>query len=228
MSQDGPERPEDQAGPSATPNGKSSTAKSILSTLAWLGFAVAAVLLVQTFIARPFVIPSESMLPALKPGDRILVGKLRMLWGLPERGQVVVFRPPHGASQAMPRCGDSGGMGTKKICTQAWGGQDDSTFFVKRIIALAGDRVSMNAGRIILNGKALAEPYVQSLCPDSDRCDFPQTVQVPQGQVLVLGDNRGDSDDGRFWGTIPTGWITGRMIALWWPLDRFSLGQPGG
>ena len=206
-------------------NEEHSKSKSLLSSLGWLIGAVAAVILVQAFLARPFVIPSGSMLPTLKPGDRILVGRLGALWHTPERGQIAVFRPPAGAVLDEPKCGDGGGLYTQQICTKTWGGQAQDVFFVKRIVALEGDRVSLRSGHLILNGKPADEPYVHSLCGDPARCDFPQTVQVPQGQVLMLGDNRGDSDDGRFWGTVPKDWIVGPMIASWWPISRAHLGQ---
>jgi signal peptidase I len=202
-----------------------SRGRRALGSLVWLTGAIAFVILIQAFLVRPFVIPSESMLPTLKPGDRILVGRLGAVWHTPERGQVVVFHPPGGATIAEPRCGNQGGLYTKRICTQTWGGQSDDVFFVKRIVAIGGDRVSMKQGHVILNGKPVSEPYNHSVCPDPERCDFPETVLVPRGQVLLLGDNRNNSDDGRFWGTLPEDWITGPMIASWWPVNRLHLGQ---
>lgn len=141
-----------------------SKSRQALHSLVWLIGAVVGVILVQTFLIKPFVIPSESMTPTLQVGDRIMVGKLRWIWSTPERGQIVVFRPPAGALQGEPRCGGGGGLYTQSICTKAWGEKSDQVFFVKRIVAVGGDRVSLRQGRLWLNGKPAREPYVHSVC----------------------------------------------------------------
>ena len=73
---------------------------------------------------------------------------------------------------------------------------------------------------MIRNGKPVEEPYARRC--SGEACDFPRAITVPRGQLYVLGDNRGESDDSRFWGPIRDGWVTGRVIARYWPLKDFG------
>ena len=187
--------------------------QKFISTLVWLVGTVVVVLGVQQFLVKPFQIPSESMQPALNPGDRIMVGRLGALWPTPRLGQVVVFHPPQGApgpQEPMPRCGGQGGNGTDRICPQPLGGAANQ-YFVKRIVALAGDRVAMKEGVLWRNGKPVKESYAQP-CRIPEMCNFPKEITVPPGHVLTLGDNRENSDDGRFWGPIKTDWIMAQLL----------------
>ena len=202
-----------------------STARKLFSTLIWIAVTVGIVIGTQAFLMQPFQIPSGSMLNTIKPGDRVMVGKLRLLWSTPHIGQVLVFSPPQGSTPVTPQCGDNGGIGTQRICSKPLGGKSDQVEFIKRVVALGGDRVALRQGVLWRNGKPVKEPYALP-CNMPDRCNFPQEVIIPQGHVLMMGDNRENSDDGRFWGPISEDWIAGPVVAQWWPLNRLGLGNP--
>ena len=101
--------------------------------------------------------------------------------------------------------------------------QASSQYFVKRVIGLPGDRVSISDGHPVINGKPLwSEPYILP-CVESQSCYYPHAMTVPRGEYFMLGDNRGDSDDSRFWGPIPGSWIIGEVFATYWPPDRIGV-----
>jgi signal peptidase I len=191
----------------------------------FLEMAVLALFLV-TFVLQPFRIPSESMVPTLKVGDFLLVDKQsyapggvldRML--LPpervERGDLVVFRYP----------------------------VDHSLQLVKRVVGVPGDRIRLRDGRVLVNGQALTEPYAfySPSRPNGFRDDFPSMreadpnvdlawwitlrqsirgldVIVPPGEYFVLGDNRNDSEDSRYWGFVPRAAMEGRPLIVYFSL----------
>ncbi len=159
--------------------------------------AVVVALLVKTFLVQAFRIPSESMDPTLQVGDRVLVNKLSYRLHDVNRGDVVVFtRPPN-----LPE------------------GPDQPADLIKRVVGLPGDTVQAKDGRVFVNGRPLDEPYL----PEGTRTENLGTpVVVPEGQVLVLGDNRANSADGRVFGTIPEDTIIGRAFVVVWPLSRFG------
>jgi len=171
---------------------------------------------VQAAVVKPFVIPSQSMEPTLLPGQRVLVNRLAYdFGGTPSRGDIVVFHPPSSLtckvnvplSEPCPR-----GVGTHA-----------SDYFVKRVIGLPGDTLSIRNGHPVINGKELVdEPYITP-CSDSTSCDMPHTIVIPPGDYYMLGDNRGDSDDSRYWGPVPLSWIIGEVFATYWPIDRIGL-----
>ena len=167
------------------------------------------VLAFHSFIAKPFYIPSESMMPGLRTGDRLVVTKYpygwswvspsfhifpptpgRVLGKLPERGDIVIVTPP----------------GTR-------------TDYIKRVIGVPGDQVEINGGRVSVNGQELTEPYV----PDEyrDRTSM-ERMTVPPGEYFVLGDHRSSSNDSRTWGTVARHFIYGKAVFSYWPLDRLG------
>ena len=151
--------------------------------------------IIRTFLFQSFYIPSPSMTPALKPGDRVLVSKLSYRLHDIHRGDIVVFkRPPH--VQAGPEVKD----------------------LVKRVIGLPGDTVEARDGQLIVNGRTLKEPYVakgESTTPVS-----PQ--HIPANRYWVMGDNRNVSEDSRYFGSIAQDLIVGRVFFQVWPVS--SLG----
>ena len=165
--------------------------------------ALAMALLVKAFLFQAFYIPSPSMEPTLDNGDRIIVNKLSYRLHDVNRGDVVVFKDPQGAVN----------------------GIED---LIKRVVALPGETISTEAGRVLINGGLLLEPYLISqdltggfsLPPG---CQNPTNASdgclVPPGHVFVLGDNRTNSKDGRFFGPIPEGSIIGRAFLRVWPLN---------
>ncbi|MHB0912583.1 MAG: signal peptidase I [Armatimonadota bacterium] len=150
-------------------------------------------LVLRPFVVHAFFIPSESMVPTLEIGDHLLVNKLAYRFGDPERGDIIVFKAPKRASR-------------------------DEVDFIKRVIGEPGDKVEIRDYKLYVNGKALKEPYIAEPM-DSDY----GPVKVPAGKLLVMGDNRNYSNDGRFWGFLPESRVLGRAAFRFWPLGRMSL-----
>lgn len=82
--------------------------------------------------------------------------------------------------------------------------------FVKRVVGLPGDRITLRDGRVVRNGRQMREPFIEACRGIGSSCDFPRALTVPAGMYYVLGDNRGESDDSRFWGAVPRDAIVGR------------------
>jgi signal peptidase I len=178
---------------------------------------------VQAYAVKPYKIPSASMEPTLRKGDRVLVNRISHEAGaLPKVGQIVVFNPPVGAEDVpTPSCGlpHSSASACPRSVAQRW----SSMAFIKRVVAVAGDRISIRAGQVIRNGIPEADPYTAPCGASGQACNLPRAITVPKGDVFVMGDNRGDSDDSRFWGPIPTSWLIGQAFVLYWPPDRIGL-----
>lgn len=170
-------------------------------------------LAVQAYAVKPYQIPSGSMEPTLKPGDRVLVDRAgHRLGAQPEIGDIVVFHPPAGADSESPVCG---APAPGSPCARPTADHSDQTF-IKRVVALAGDTVAIRDGHVIRNGRAAAEPFAAD-CGGTDGCDFAQPITVPKGSVYLMGDNRGASQDSRYWGPVPVSWVIGQARASYWP-----------
>lgn len=181
--------------------------------------AIGLALLIQAFLVKPYRIPSASMEPTLDIGQRVLVNRLGNHFGDPNVGDVTVFHPPEGAvGAAGQQCGAQPPEG--QVCMKETPAEADTTF-IKRIVAGPGDRIRVVNGRVIRNGKPVNEPYARP-CTGGG-CDFPREVRVPAGHWFMMGDNRGDSDDSRFWGPVPRDWIIGNAFATYWPPKRIGL-----
>ena len=172
-----------------------------------LALAAAVVaLLVRMFVAQAFVIPSGSMEPLLRPGDRVVV--LSLGGQQVQRGDVVVF--------------DGDGL----FSSGSSGAREDSDF-VKRVIGLPGERIACcdQSGRITVDGEPLDEPYVYpGDAPSTQAFD----VIVPEGRLWLLGDHRGDSADSRAHlgdpggGMVPVDRVVGRVVSIAWPISRWD------
>ena len=188
------------------------------------GIVVAAIVLalgVQAFLVKPYRIPSGSMLPTVRINQRVLVDRLAMDFSSPHVGEIVVFHPPanYGRGCADPGEGESpAGQDAPAACQAAWK-QPSSQTFIKRVVGLPGDRLSIRDGHVIRNGKVEPDRYIVS-CAGGQACNFPQTITIPRGDYYMMGDNRPDSEDSRFWGPVPRGWIIGQAFLTYWPLDR--------
>lgn len=156
------------------------------------GLAIAAGF--HIFVAEVCYIPSESMTPTLQVGDRIIVEKLSYRLRSPQRGDIVVF------------------SATPELRSQNL--KDD---LVKRIIGLPGDTIVIQAGKVFLNGKRIAEPYLQE--PPNYSYG---SATVPQNQYFVLGDNRSHSYDSHLWGFLPKQNLIGHATVRFYPLSRLS------
>lgn len=169
---------------------------SIVETLDATIFAALLSLVIIVFIVQAFFIPSGSMEPTLRIGDRILVGKFAYrIWEI-RRGDIIVFRYPLSPNKD----------------------------FVKRVVGLPGERISMKDGLVQINGRPLGEVYPTAL-PGGDRaCSSNYGPEVvPPGNLFVLGDHRCNSEDSRYFGFVPIKNVVGRALVVYWPLDRIAL-----
>jgi signal peptidase I len=186
-----------------------------------VGVALSLAFAVQAYAVKPYRIPSESMLPTLQVGDRVLVNRFSHRVGSePKVGQVVVFTPPSGADEQPARCGTADVPG--RACARPTP-TPSSTTFVKRVVAVGGDTISISGGHVTRNGVREADAYTVP-CDGASGCDMPEPLKVPAGDVFLMGDNRGNSDDSRFWGPIPVSWVIGQAVLRYWPPAR--LGAP--
>jgi signal peptidase I len=184
--------------------------------------ALAIALLVQAFLVKPYRIPSGSMEPTLDIGQRVLVNRVEGRFGHPSVGDIVVFKPPRGADEQPARCGAPGqGDGTGTACSRPTAQKSDQTF-IKRVVGLGGDRLSIRDGRVVRNGALQRESFTAP-CDGAPGCTFARTITVPKDHVFLMGDNRGASDDSRFWGPVPESWIIGEAFATYWPPKRIGL-----
>ena len=169
--------------------------RETIETIVW-AFVLA--MIIRTFIVQAFWIPSGSMIPTLEVGDRVLVAKFWNWFFEPERGSIYVFRYP----------------------------MDQDRDFVKRVIAVPGDTVDIKDGVVLINGQPTEEPYVKyrdhfTFQPGRFFPEIP--FKVPEGQYLMLGDNRPNSQDGRYWGFVKASEIHGPVFFRYWPLTRIGI-----
>jgi signal peptidase I len=175
---------------------------------------------IQAWVVKPYRIPSGSMEPTLAVGQRVLVNRIGMHFGKPHVGEIAVFHPPEGAQQGAcglgSRVAPGGAACSEPVPKQA------SVNFIKRIVAGPGDTIKVVEGHVIRNGKRESDSYIRP-CPGVSECNFPVPIRIPAGHWFMMGDNRGESDDSRFWGPVPTGWIIGGAFATYWPPDRIGI-----
>jgi signal peptidase I len=185
--------------------------------------ALALALGVQAFLVKPYRIPSGSMLPTVRINQRVLVDRLAMNFSSPHVGNIVVFHPPQNYNDgcANPNEGENqDGQYAAAACQVAWK-QPSSQTFIKRVVGLPGDHLSISNGHVIRNGKREPDAYIEQ-CNGDAACSFPQTITVPRGYYYMMGDNRPDSEDSRFWGPVPRAWIIGKAFLTYWPPDRIG------
>ena len=176
-----------------------------------LAIAVVLALFVRTWVFQAFKIPTGSMEPNLLVGDHLIVNKMIFAPGvtaleralLPRRdirrGDVAVFKYP----------------------------EDPARDFIKRVIGLPGDKLELHRKTVFINGQALTEPYVQFLTPPSndgtvhsdDRSEEYGPITVPADQYFMMGDNRDNSEDSRYWGFMPRSYVKGQALFIYYSLD---------
>ncbi len=163
------------------------------------------------------------MEPTLDVGQRVLVNRFSFrLGGDPEVGDIVVFHPPVGAER-----GNECGAGPAEVeqgqaCPEPTAEMAD-TNFIKRVVAGPGDTLSIEDGVPIVNGeKPPPEDYIRK-CGGIGSCDFPTEITIPPDHYFMMGDNRGASDDSRFWGPVPRDWLIGEAFFTYWPPNRVGL-----
>jgi signal peptidase I len=181
--------------------------------------AIGLALAIQSWAVKPYQIPSASMEPTLDIGQRVLVDRISYRFSDPQIGDIVVFHPPDGADSE--RCGvPHAGEGTLRACPKPVP-QESGTNFIKRIVAGPGDRLYIKDGHPVVNGVMAKEPFINP-CGGGPGppCNMPRSITIPPNEYFVMGDNRGASDDSRFWGPVPRSWIIGEAFATYWPPDR--------
>jgi signal peptidase I len=187
-------RPVDRSG---ARKGEVSPLRNALEWVVVIAGAVLIALLVRSFVVQSFRIPSGSMEPTLAVGDRVLVNRLSYRLHDINRGDVIVFERPDSAPAAP-------------------GEPED---LIKRVIGLPGDTIVAREGTVYVNDRPLDEPYLPA---GTSTTNLEDPVKVPEGEVFVMGDNRDNSSDSRFIGTIPVDSVVGRAFAIIWPVSRWS------
>jgi signal peptidase I len=191
---------------------------SVIELVLTVAIAIGLALLIQAFIVKPYRIPSPSMVPTLDIGQRVLTNRLDTHPGLYD---VVVFHPPAGADPAEPVCGNSNqGSGHPQACDQPTAKESAQTF-IKRVVGLPGDHLKILGGHVYRNGVEEKDSFALP-CGSDPTCTFPQSIVVPPDHYFMMGDNRGESDDSRFWGPVPQQWIIGVAFFTYWPPDRIG------
>jgi signal peptidase I len=183
-----------------------------------VALAIGLALAIQALVVKPYQIPSESMEPTLDPGQRVLVNRLGYRVGDPAIGDVVVFHPPLGADQGN-QCGVEREQG--QPCPEPTDERSD-TNFIKRIVAGPGDTLSIEGGHPVVDGIKPEEDFIKP-CAGLGGCSFPEEITIPPDHYFMMGDNRGRSDDSRYWGPVPRDWIIGEAFFTYWPIDKVGL-----
>jgi signal peptidase I len=184
----------------AAPKPPKSTARSVAEWGAVIVGALLVALLVKTFLVQAFFIPSASMVPTLNEGDRVLVNKLSYDLGDVSRGDVIVFKRPPSETGSIPD-------------------------LIKRAIAFEGETIVFRDGEVFIDGQLLIEPYLAE--PSSTEAfrtipgcenEAADSCVIPEGHLFMMGDNRRDSRDSRFFGPVDEGLVIGRAFIKIWPL----------
>ncbi len=204
----GPELP--AGGEPTAPRRRLGCALEIVETLV---LTLVIYLVIHNFVAQPFEVQQESMMPTVDPGEYVLIDKISPRFNDYQRGDIVVFQPPEGFGQ--------GGVP-----------------FIKRVIGMPGDVVSLENGRVFVQQPGgspvrLEEPYVVHVIDGGTAPTLPKDAEgtsswtVPAGSYFVMGDNRPDSQDSRFFGVVDRELIVGRAWLRYFPLDRVGfVGHP--
>ena len=183
-------------------------------------FVIVMVILIRFFIGEVRWIPSASMHPTLIEGDRIFIERFSRFYTTPKRGDIMVFYPP----------GEELKTDAISIFQRLSGLFCKDVAYIKRVIGLPGDKLEIKEFvngefKVYINDKPLDENYILSQddyipCSDKMHCG---PMKIPAGQYFMMGDNRGNSQDSRFWGLLPQERFIGRAIFLIWPITRINI-----
>lgn len=193
----------------------------ILELLVIAAIAVGLAIGVQSVLAKPYEIPSSSMAPTLAVGQRVIVDRIsHRLGGAPEIGDIVVFHPPVTAERdySGPRCSVDKPAG--EVCPINDPRESDVNF-IKRVVAGPGDRLEIRGGIPIVNGEPVGEDWSIRPCAGAS-CSFPKQIVVPADHYFMMGDNRPNSEDSRYWGPVPVDWLIGDAVLTYWPPNRIG------
>lgn len=181
-------------------------------------FVIVMVIIIRFFVGEIRWIPSASMRPTLLEGDRLFVERFSRFYKAPDRGDILVFYPPH--ETLKNNFGSIFARLTGIFCKDV--------AYIKRVVGVPGDVINIkrenNESYVYINGKKLAEPYVKDVTDKDYVCnkatDFCEEVIVPSNSYFMMGDNRGNSQDSRYWGFLPKERIIGRAVFIFWPINR--------
>ena len=176
--------------------------------------ALVVAVVIKTFLIQAFYIPSSSMENTLQVNDRVMVNKLAYQFGDLQRGDIIVFDDPRGSEPAVENLFEA----VQRNVGEAIGLAVPRSEFIKRVIALPGERIAISDNQVWINGAILNEPYLK---PGTAMQDMKATI-VPAGEMFVMGDNRNSSQDSRIFETVPIDTIVGKAFVIMWPADRWS------
>ena len=193
---------------------------AVKETVDTIVFVLVMVIIIRFFVGEIRWIPSGSMKPTFVEGDRIVVERFSRFYKTPNRGDVMVFYPPFTELKNTPW----------KLFSRLTGFFCKDVAYIKRVIGMPGDTLevkidSTGAGYVYINGQKLDEPYVKSiydysLCTERMFCG---PIKLKEGEYFMMGDNRGNSQDSRYWGTLKQDRFIGRAVFLFWPLSRIKV-----
>ncbi len=193
---------------------------AIKETVDTVVFVVVMVIIIRFFLGEIRWIPSGSMKPTLVEGDRIFVERYSRFYKTPERGDIMVFYPPFTELKNTPW----------KLFSRLTGFFCKDIAYIKRVVGMPGDKLEIKTDEngksmVYINDKPYEEPYVKSVydfspCTSEMYCG-PMTI--PEGEYFMMGDNRGNSQDSRYWGTLPVDRFIGRAVFLFWPFTRVEV-----
>jgi signal peptidase I len=171
-----------------------------LSILVMVFVVIVMAVLLRTFIFVPYEIPSKSMQDTIMPGDMVFSEKVSYYLHGPERGDIITFTDPEVSTRTL----------------------------IKRVVATGGQTVDLLDGKVYVDGQPIDEPYTggkpsYALSRTASGVNISYPYTVPEGSVWVMGDNRTESQDSRYFGAIPVNTISGRAAMVYWPLSSFGL-----
>lgn len=192
---------------------------AIKETVETVVFVIVMVIIIRFFVGEIRWIPSGSMRPTLIEGDRIFVERYSRFYSTPKRGDIMVFYPPFEQLKNTPG----------KVFARLTGFFCKDIAYIKRVVGMPGDKMEIksdNNGKytVYINDKPLEEPYIKSPydyppCTEAMMCG---PAVIPPKHYLMLGDNRGNSQDGRYWGLLPEDRFIGKAVFLFWPFARIK------
>ena len=203
---------------------RSGGAGSLIELVVVVAIALGIALLVQAFVVKPYRIPSGSMEPTLAVGERVIVNRLGNRFAAPSVDDIVVFHPPHGAD--VNACGNPGqgpfyeGPESRVPCARPTPTRSNQNF-IKRVVGVPGDTIEVRDGHVVRNGVEQREAFIHA-CGGGPDCNLGE-IEVPADHYFMMGDNRGASDDSRYWGPVPREWIIGGAFVSYWPPKRVGL-----
>lgn len=191
----------------------------IKETVETVVFVIVMVIIIRFFVGEIRWIPSGSMRPTLIEGDRIFVERFSRFYKTPQRGDIMVFYPPFEQLKNTPL----------RVFARLTGFFCKDIAYIKRVVGMPGDKFEIKPDEngkytVYINDKPLEEPYIKSPydyppCTEAMMCG---PAVIPPKHYLMLGDNRGNSQDGRYWGLLPEDRFIGKAVFLFWPLTRIK------